>query len=64
MLKIMAEGTPCHVEYIVQGHRFDIFEDVGCYPATIDTPPAIVIIDGSSLILSITSATYGGEFLP
>jgi hypothetical protein len=28
---------PCFQEYIVQGHRFNIFEDVGYYPAVYNT---------------------------
>ncbi|KAF9236186.1 STE3-like pheromone receptor [Melanogaster broomeanus] len=31
-------------EYIVQGHRFDIFEQIGCYPHTVNTLPAYPLV--------------------
>ncbi|KAI0061191.1 fungal pheromone STE3G-protein-coupled receptor [Artomyces pyxidatus] len=48
------------LSYVVQGHRYDIFEDVGCYPAIVNTPPTYalvfswpVILSGVSIILNI-----------
>ncbi|KAH7882760.1 pheromone A receptor-domain-containing protein [Phlebopus sp. FC_14] len=32
------------VHYVVQGHRFNIFEEVGCYPFTWNTPPAYALV--------------------
>nr|ANB67031.1 pheromone receptor [Agrocybe salicacicola] len=28
------------LQFVVQGHRYDIFEDIGCYPTTVNTPAA------------------------
>ncbi|KAG2056536.1 STE3-domain-containing protein [Suillus hirtellus] len=46
------------LQYIVQGHRFNIFEDIGCYPATFNTPPAFVLVFTWPLILGCISAYY------
>ncbi|KIY53057.1 pheromone receptor, partial [Fistulina hepatica ATCC 64428] len=44
--------------YIPQGHRFDIYEDVGCYPEVYDTWVAILIVFVPPLAISCVSATY------
>uniref|UniRef100_A0A8H7Y6F0 Pheromone receptor n=1 Tax=Psilocybe cubensis TaxID=181762 RepID=A0A8H7Y6F0_PSICU len=46
------------LHYIVQGHRFDIFEDVGCVPSTYFTPVALVIVTLPPLIIGLISAVY------
>ncbi|KAG2040967.1 pheromone A receptor-domain-containing protein [Suillus americanus] len=46
------------LQYIVQGHRFNIFEEVGCYPATFNTPPAYVLVFAWPLALGCISAYY------
>ncbi|KIY44839.1 pheromone receptor [Fistulina hepatica ATCC 64428] len=45
--------------YIPQGHRFDIYEDVGCYPETYNTWVAFVCVYTWPLVISCISATYG-----
>jgi len=48
-------------EYIVSGHRFNIYEDFGCGPATWNTHLAYVLVYFWPLILGVVSATYGCE---
>jgi len=48
-------------EYIVSGHRFDIYEDFGCAPATWNTHIAYVLVWSWPLILGVVSAIYGCE---
>ncbi|KAJ4468525.1 pheromone receptor [Lentinula aciculospora] len=45
-------------EYIVQGHRFNIFEDLGCAPALYDSLPLYFITYSWSIIFGIASAVY------
>ncbi|KAF9484476.1 fungal pheromone STE3G-protein-coupled receptor [Pholiota conissans] len=44
--------------YIVQGHRFNIFEEVGCYPATYNTPPAYLLVWMLPIPIGLASGTY------
>lgn len=46
-------------EYIPQGHRFNIFEDVGCYPFTYNTPVAYALVLCPPVIVGIVSGVYG-----
>lgn len=46
------------LHYIVQGHRFNIFEEIGCYPATYNTPPAYALVFTWPLIIGCISAYY------
>jgi len=32
------------VDYFIEGHRFNILEDIGCYPAAYLTPLAFVLL--------------------
>lgn len=53
------------LHYITQGHRFDIFEDVGCWPSIYNTwvayvlifcwPPAIALVSSIYCVLSLSS---------
>jgi pheromone a factor receptor len=47
------------LQYIVAGHRFNIYEDFGCAPATWNTHLAYVLVWSWPLIISIISAGYG-----
>ncbi|KAI0061296.1 STE3-domain-containing protein [Artomyces pyxidatus] len=47
------------LSYIVQGHRFDIIEDIGCWPATYDTAAACALVLGWPLALGLVSASFG-----
>ncbi|KIM23948.1 hypothetical protein M408DRAFT_246575 [Serendipita vermifera MAFF 305830] len=44
---------------IVQGHRYDVFEDVGCMPTTYNVHPAYPLFFIWPLVLSLISATFG-----
>ncbi|KAF5321186.1 hypothetical protein D9619_001396 [Psilocybe cf. subviscida] len=46
------------LQYIVQGHRYNIFEEVGCYPFTYNTPPAYLLVWALPLVIGMTSAVY------
>lgn len=48
-------------EYVVQGHRFNIFEDIGCYPFSYNTPLTFVLLDGPPTVISIVSGLYSGS---
>ncbi|KAG2131852.1 STE3-like pheromone receptor [Suillus cothurnatus] len=44
------------LQYVVQGHRFNIFEEIGCYPAIFNTPLAYVLVFAWPMILGCISA--------
>ncbi|KAE9390538.1 pheromone receptor [Gymnopus androsaceus JB14] len=46
------------LQYIDQGHRFDIFEDIGCYFFTYNTWVAYVLVATWPLAIGCISATY------
>jgi len=47
------------LEFIVAGHRFNIYEDYGCGAATWNTHLAFVLVYSWPLILGFISAVYG-----
>jgi len=46
------------LQFIVQGHRFNIFEDVGCWPMTYNTPPAYPLVYLWPVCISMVSVVY------
>ncbi|KAH7911855.1 pheromone A receptor-domain-containing protein [Hygrophoropsis aurantiaca] len=48
------------LQYVVQGHRFDIYEDVGCYPFIYNTIVAFFLSDSWPIIIGLISAGYCG----
>ncbi|KAK0460305.1 pheromone A receptor-domain-containing protein [Armillaria novae-zelandiae] len=46
------------LQYVVQGHRYNIFEDVGCYPALYNTPLLYALNFMWPIILGLTSTVY------
>ena len=48
-------------DYIPQGHRFDILEDIGCYPSTYNTWVAYVLVISWPLVIGLISGVYCGE---
>ncbi|KAK7025127.1 pheromone B alpha 1 receptor [Favolaschia claudopus] len=46
------------LQYIVQGHRYNIFEDIGCLGETYETPVAIVLFHLPPIIVGCVSAVY------
>jgi pheromone a factor receptor len=63
---IMCNGLPClfmALHYIVQGHRFDIQEHLGCAPATYLSWPALVILWVPVLLLCVITMIYAAMAL-
>ncbi|THH13628.1 hypothetical protein EUX98_g9699 [Antrodiella citrinella] len=48
------------LHYIVQGHRFNILEDIGCTPAIYNTLPAYPLVFMWPVLLSLISFVYAG----
>ncbi|KAJ7034233.1 fungal pheromone STE3G-protein-coupled receptor [Mycena alexandri] len=46
------------LQYIVQGHRFNIFEDIGCYPDIYNALPAYFISSMWPVVIGLISAVY------
>ncbi|KAG2114408.1 pheromone A receptor-domain-containing protein, partial [Suillus clintonianus] len=46
--------------YVVQGHRFDIYKDVGRYPFIYNTLPAFFLFDSWPIIIGLVFAVYCG----
>lgn len=46
------------LQYIPQGHRFDIFEEIGCFPYTYNTPVAFALVGIWPVIIGLVSAVY------
>lgn len=44
--------------YIVQGHRFNIFEVIGCYPAIYNTVPTYFLVYMWPVVVGLISAVY------
>ncbi|KAI0702581.1 STE3-domain-containing protein [Earliella scabrosa] len=44
--------------YIVQGHRFNIFENLGCYPAIYNTLPTYFLVYMWPTIIGLVSSVY------
>ncbi|KDR68304.1 hypothetical protein GALMADRAFT_215958 [Galerina marginata CBS 339.88] len=44
--------------YIVQGHRFNILENVGCYPAIYNTAPAVALVGLPPVLIGLITARY------
>jgi len=51
-------------EFVVQGHRYDIWEDVGCYPTTVNTPPAYPLSFVWGPVIGLISVVYCSTSLP
>lgn len=45
-------------QYVVSGHRFDIYEDVGCYQYTWNTPAAFPLVTMWPVVIGVISAVY------
>ena len=48
-------------DYIVQGHRFDIYEEIGCMPVTYNTWLAYLVLYLPNLVICVISGTYAGQ---
>ncbi|KIJ20495.1 hypothetical protein PAXINDRAFT_68114, partial [Paxillus involutus ATCC 200175] len=55
-------GFPCFImalQYVVQGHRFNIIEQTGCFPATYDTVPSLIMWPVVIGLISAVLARWG-----
>lgn len=48
------------LQYVVQGHRFNIYEDIGCFPMTYNTPVAYPLVYCWPVAIGLVSAVYCG----
>ena len=48
----------------MQGHRFNILEDIGCIPATFNTPPAYPLVFMWPPLIGCFSFVYACKFAP
>ncbi|KIM26530.1 hypothetical protein M408DRAFT_72477 [Serendipita vermifera MAFF 305830] len=48
------------LHYIVQGHRYDIYEDYGCWPNVYLSWPAFVLVLPWPIVISSVSLVYAG----
>ncbi|KAJ7622027.1 pheromone B alpha 1 receptor [Roridomyces roridus] len=46
------------LQYVVQGHRYNIYEDVGCLGETFETPVAVVLYHLPPIIVGLVSGVY------
>ncbi|KAJ7611055.1 fungal pheromone STE3G-protein-coupled receptor, partial [Mycena polygramma] len=46
------------LQYIVQGHRYDLLQDIGCFPALYNTLPTYFISSMWPLLIGLASAYY------
>ncbi|KAJ7153329.1 pheromone B alpha 1 receptor [Mycena filopes] len=46
------------LQYIVQGHRYNIFQDIGCLGETFETPVAVALFHLPPILVSCVSAVY------
>ncbi|KAG5641424.1 hypothetical protein DXG03_005250 [Asterophora parasitica] len=46
------------LQFIVQGHRYNIWEDIGCYPTTVNTPAAYPLSFVWPNVIGLISAGY------
>ncbi|KAF5329528.1 hypothetical protein D9619_009304 [Psilocybe cf. subviscida] len=46
------------LQYVIQGHRFNIYEDIGCYPALYNTLLTYFISSMWPAVIGLTSAVY------
>jgi pheromone a factor receptor len=48
----------CIIAYIPQGRRYNILEDIGCYPRIYNTPVAFVLVYSLPIVIGLVSAVY------
>ncbi|KAJ6505289.1 GPCR fungal pheromone mating factor [Mycena sanguinolenta] len=53
-------GATMALHYIVQGHRFNIWEDFGCFHTTFVSIPAILLLYGPITLIGVLNFVFGG----
>lgn len=51
------------LHYIVQGHRMDIYEEIGCLPNSYNSVPSMIIITIPPLVMAIISLFSAGSII-
>jgi pheromone a factor receptor len=51
------------ISYIPQGHRFDIFQEIGCYPTIYDTPVAYALVLTWPVVIGLGSMVYSSTLI-
>ncbi|KAI0682990.1 pheromone A receptor-domain-containing protein [Cerioporus squamosus] len=46
------------MSYVVSGHRYDIYEDIGCQPAIYNTPVAYALVLCWPIVIGLASGAY------
>ncbi|KAJ7278844.1 pheromone B alpha 1 receptor [Mycena rebaudengoi] len=46
------------LQYVVQGHRYDIYQDIGCMGETFETPVSVVLYHLPPLLIGLVSGVY------
>jgi pheromone a factor receptor len=46
-------------QYIVEGHRYDIFEEIGCWPHVYNTVPGLLFVNLPAILTGLVTAVYG-----
>ena len=55
-----AEEPTCLLEYLVQGHKYNIVQYMGCQPTTYISTPVIFVLWLPPLLLSLGTFAYAG----
>jgi pheromone a factor receptor len=63
LFRCVSVAYPDRLDYVVQGHRFDIIEEYGCRPTTYVSIPAIFIVWIPPLLMSIATLVFAGVYL-
>ena len=58
-----AEGPGCLPDYVVQGHRYNIVQYIGCQPTTYISIPGIFVVWLPPLLLSLGTFVYAGTWI-
>lgn len=49
------------LDYVVQGHRFDVLGQIGCYPVVYNSIPAYFLYFMWPLVFGVISFVYSGK---
>ena len=62
-MKTLSEQKPT-IGYVFQGHRYDIYEELGCVDAIVNTPLTFVFLYMWPVLLGSVSAIYSSRSQP
>lgn len=55
------EDPDSRSDYTVQGHRFDIYEEAGCWPTMVNLPWAYPLVICVPLVIGLVNLVYGSK---